>query len=217
LADPTLPDTALTDVVDHGCVETFGLGDWLSQDEKNNDRLIALLNSTLHRHLRRLGLEFLKSHRRYFFNKGLAEDSPLRRTWTSSRTKRAQPRLVAKYYEYGRHKFFRHLAVYARLERLGEGWGVLIQPKVHFSIDGTQRWEGKTARSYAIKARIEEWNNVFLNNVLFWADLLSQGQETFALTIDDKAVCVISGLPLSVEAGFSIEAIASPDRKVQGN
>jgi hypothetical protein len=93
---------------------------------------------------------------------------------------------------------------------------ILIEPKVHFSVDGTERWEGKTARSYAIKARVEEWNNVFLNNVLFWAHQFSNGEETFGLTVGDDVVCVVSGVPLSAEADFSIEAIAAPDRKVQG-
>lgn len=215
LIEPALPGTALTNVVDHSGVDTFALDDWLGQETGNDDRLRALLNSTLHRHLRRLGLEFLKTPRRYFFNKGLAEDSPIKRKWKSSRTKREQVRQVAKYYEYGKHKFYRHLAVDARFDRLSDSWGILIEPKIHFSVDGTVRWEGKTARSYAIRARSEEWNNIFLNNILFWAHQISKGQEEFFLTIDDKAVCTVSGSPLTVEAGFSIETVAPPDRKVK--
>lgn len=213
LTDPTESESALTDVIDPGSVETFSLEDWLSQDEDNSDRLCALLNSVLHRHLRRLGLEFLKTHRRYFFNKGLAEDSPIRKTWTSARTKRSQPRNVAKYHEYGRNKFFRHLAVDARFERFGSSWGVVIQPKVHFSTNGTDRWEGKTARSYAIKARIEEWNNIFLNNVLFWSFQFSNGEEEFDLFVDGVPVCRLQGTPLSVETDFKIEAVNPPDRR----
>jgi hypothetical protein len=60
LTNPTEGDSALRDAVDHGCVETFALSDWLSQDSNNEIRLHALLNSTLHRHLRGLGLEFSK-------------------------------------------------------------------------------------------------------------------------------------------------------------
>ncbi|MEY9756217.1 DUF4365 domain-containing protein [Bradyrhizobium yuanmingense] len=214
LTDPTEGDSALRDVIDHACVESFSLADWLSQDRSNEARLNGLLNSTLHRHLRGLGLEFSKDHRRYFFNKGLAEDSPLKRTWRSSRTHKAQPRLVAKHYEYGRNRFYRHLAVDARFNRFGDHWGIVIEPKVHFSTDGTTRWEGRTARSYAIKARIEEWNNIFLNNVLFWADQFSRGEPTFDLMVDGQTICTVGGTPLSTETTFSIEAIAVPDRRV---
>lgn len=213
LTDPRDSDSALTEVIDEGSTEAFDLIDWLGQDAENENKLRALLNSTLHRHLRRLGLEFLRTHRRYFFNKGLAEDSPIRKTWTSFRTKRSQPRNVAKYHEYGRNKFYRHLALDARFDRFGENWGIVIEPKVHFSTDGTKRWEGKTARSYAIRARVEEWNNVFLNNVLFWAYQLSAGDDEFDLVVDNLAVCKIAGRPISVSTDFRIEAVTPPDRK----
>ena len=67
LIDPTVRGTALTDVVDHGGVETHALDDWLGQDEHNEDRLRALLNSTLHRHLRHLRVRVFKNASAIFF------------------------------------------------------------------------------------------------------------------------------------------------------
>lgn len=215
LADPLIPDTAISTVVDESAVEEVALDDWLIDEQDSENKLRLLLNSTLHRHLRHLGLEFLKTHRRYFYNQGLAEDSPLKKKWRSRRTDRSHERLVAKYYTYGKIQFYRHLAFDARFERFADAWGILIDPLLHFSFDGTQRWEGKTARSYAIKARSEQYNNVYLNNILFWAHQISGGSDEFELRIGDDTVAVISGIPLTVEAGFSIEATTPPNRKVE--
>lgn len=215
LTDPTIRGTAITNVVDAGGVDRFGLVDWLRVNHENNTVLRALLNSTLHRHLRRIGLNFLKSHRRYFFSEGLTEKTPLKRNWKNSRTGREQERLVAKYYEYGRHKFFRQLALDARFASYGEAWGIVLHPKIHFSTNGVDRWEGKTARSYAISARAEEWNNVYLNNLLFWAHEISGGASKFQLRVSEETVCVISGSPTSLDAGFSIESTPRPKRKAK--
>lgn len=215
LSDPSIADTALTDVIDKGGVETFGLDDWLSQNENNVNRLKALLNSTLHRHIRRRGLSYSKDYRRYFYNKGLAEDVPIYRTWKSSRTGRISKRQVAKFYEYGRSRFYRHLAFNSWFENFGGEWAVVIEPRVHFTVDGETRWEGKTATRYAIKARVEEYNNVFLNNVLFWAHQLSNGETAFDLTINDVSICQLSGIPATTETTFRYETAAPPDRKVK--
>ncbi|MEL7322599.1 MAG: DUF4365 domain-containing protein [Pseudomonadota bacterium] len=215
LIDPETPGTAFEGFIDEGGIEQFDLDDWLGHDTDNDYRLRALLNSTLHRHLRHLGLSFLKSHRRYFFSDGLDEETPLRRKWRNTRTGKTPTRIVSKYHVYGKNKFYRHLAFDARFDRFGDRWGIVIDPKVHFSFDGYKRWEGKTARSYAIRARSDEWNNHYLNNILFWADQLSKGKDTFDLTIGDELICVASGVPLQVETTFSIETVAPPDRKVK--
>jgi hypothetical protein len=213
LTDPSLPGTALTPVVDEGATEDFELADWLGQSSENENDLRSLLNSLLHRHLRRLGCEYQKNPRRYFINKGLAEDAPLHRQWTSVRTGRTYSRLVAKRYVYGKVSFFRHQALDAKFERFGDKWAVAIYPHLHFTTDGTKAWEGQIARSYLIRARAEEYNNVYLNNVLFWANQLSQGKAAFDLRVGDQTVATISGAPLTVETTFSIRAVAPSNRK----
>lgn len=214
ITDPSIPDTAITDVIDEGAIESFELNDWLGQDTDNENHLRALLNSALHRRLKYIGLEFLRSHRRYFYNKGLAEDSPIKKKWVSSRNGREYTRLVAKHYQYGINAFYRHLSMDARFDRFAGSWGVLIEPRLHFSTDGYERWEGKAARSYAIRARSEQYNNVFLNDILFWAYQISEGKGQFELLVGDDSVAIVSGIPLSVEAGFSIDPIGAPDRSV---
>jgi hypothetical protein len=213
LADPSLPGTALTQVVEDGAVESFELSDWLGQSPENENDLRALLNGLLHRRLRRLGCDYQKNPRRYFMNKGLAEDAPLQRRWTSARTGRSQSRLVAKHYAYGKVSFFRHQALDAKFERLGDEWAIGIYPHLHFTTDGSKCWEGQIARSYLIRARAEEYNNVYLNNVLFWANQLSRGEPTFHLQIGDEIVATVSGVPLTVETTFSIWTGAPGERK----
>jgi hypothetical protein len=56
LADPTIPGTALAEVVDDA-PEDFALDDWLGQDTDAENDLRALLNGLLHRHLRGIGLD----------------------------------------------------------------------------------------------------------------------------------------------------------------
>jgi hypothetical protein len=207
LIDPREPETAITAVVE-GEAERMGLGEWLTQDPQADSELRALLNSLLHRHLRSIGLSYQKKPRRYFFNEGLAEDVPLRRKWKSARTGREQPRLVAKYYEYGKSvNFYRHVALDARFERFGDRWAITLHPRLHFTVDGQSAWEGKAARSYAIRARAQEFNAAYLNNVLFWAYELSGGQPSFELKAYGTTVARVSGVPLTVETAFGIRSL----------
>lgn len=210
LRDPTEPGTALTSVVDPSA-EEFGLEDWLGQDPDAENDLRALLAGVLHRHLRRLGLGYDKESRRYFFNQGLAEDAPLHRKWSSTRTGRTHARLVAKHYSYGKVSFYRHHALQVRIERFGSGWVIVLRPALHFTTDGRRTWEGEIARSYAIRARAEQYNNVYLNNILFWANQLARGEPTFHLMVGNKSVALVSGAPPTVKAAFSVQP-AGPSR-----
>lgn len=211
LRDPTEPGTALTGVVDPS-PEEFGLEDWLGQGTAAEDELVTLLNGVVHRHLRGMGLEYDKDLRRYFFNKGVAADAPLHRKWTSSRTGRTQPRLVAKYYAYGKLNFFRHQALKVQVQQFGASWAISLRPAFHFTVDGRRLWAGEAARSYAIRARAEQYNNAYLNDVLFWANQLSRGERVFALRVGSEQVATVSGTPLTVQADFTVRPANAPIR-----
>lgn len=103
-------------------------------------------------------------------------------------------------------KFYRHSALDAHFERFGDRWAIVLHPRLHFSLDGQNAWEGKVARSYAIRARAREFNAAYLNNVLFWAYELSRGQLSFELQLYGITVARVSGVPLTVEAGFGIRS-----------
>jgi len=213
LTDPTVGETALNQVVDAGTAEEFSLDDWLDQDRDNDSDFRALMNSLLHRHLRGIGLSYQKHPRRYFFNRGLAEDAPLSRHWTSPRTGRSQPRLVAKHYSYPKARFFKHQALDARVEEFGGRWSIVLDPALHYTVDGTLPWTGDKAKSFAIKARAEQYNNVYLNNVLFWAYLLARGEQAFEMRIGDVPVAKVRGVPQTVDAAFSIRTSSKLRKK----
>lgn len=202
LTDPEDADNALTNVIE-GPAEAYRLDDYMSQAPENENDVRALLNAALHRHLRRLGLDYQDRPRKYFFNKGLTKKKALSRRWTSAVTQRTQPRLVTKYYEYGKLGFFRHIALDARFERFGEQWAILLFPRLHYTRDGKQAWDGQVARSYAIRARAQEYNPQYLNHLLFWSQQLSTGNDEFELMVEDVSVATISGVPASVTATFS--------------
>lgn len=209
LSDPTSPTTALANVVDPGAVEDFDLTDWLSQSAENEDHLRTLLNRLLHKHLHRIGCTFQRSPRRYFINKGLDEETPLHRKWFNVFSQRAPTRLVAKFYTYGKHRFYKHLALNARFERFGNQWAVGIYPGLHYSTNGTAQWEGKAAASFAIRARAQEFNNAYYGNVLFWASQMSGSKSSFDLCLDDQVIVTISGVPLTADADFSVRIISA--------
>lgn len=213
LSDPSDGETAFAGVIDAGGVEEVDLEDWIAQGTEYEVDLARLMNSLIHQHLRGIGLSYEKRPRRYFYNRGLAVDAPIQKRWTSARTNRTQPRTVAKHYEYGKLKFFRHQALDYGFERFGDLWAIAIHPQLMFTTDGKRPWEGEAARSYAISARVEEYNDAYLNNILFWAHQMAGGHDRFRLKIGDQAVAAASGIPLTAEAAFSIQSNPVPVRK----
>lgn len=207
LTDPGDTENALREVVESGTSEPFALLDWVQQDEQNEDDLRALLRSAFHRHLRRLGMHFDKDDRKYYFNEDLTQEAPIRRSWMSLRTGRQQERLVAKYYEYGDKfpiRYFKHWALSFHFQRFGEQWGLMINPSLVFTKDGTQRVTGKGALKHLRQARAKQYNNIYMNDVLFWSHVLSAGDESFAVSIEGMEILRIKGRPTTVDAPFSV-------------
>lgn len=80
-------------------------------------------------------------------------------------------------------------------------------------MDGDKPWEGEKARSFAIRARAEQYNDVYLNNVLFWAHQIADGGEAIWLTSWDEDIVRISGAPAMVQAPFSIRSTPAKPQK----
>jgi hypothetical protein len=212
LTDPTEGDTVLRSVIDAGGIEKYSLDDWLGSRLERADDLRRLLNGLMHRHLRGLGLDYQKKPRRYFYRRGLAEDSPLTRRWTSARTGRSQTRTVAKYYTFGKLKFYRHQALDFRSDRFSLRWAFALDPHIHFTLDGVKPWEGDAAKSYAIRARAEQYNDAYLNNIFFWAHQLSRGEPSFPLMIGEIEVARVNGIPAIAHAPFSIQSMPTAQK-----
>jgi hypothetical protein len=200
LDDPTENHHAISSVID-GMPEKISTEDWISQDSEAERNLKFLLNGLLHRYLRSIGLNYRDKPRQYFYNTGLAEDSPIRKQW-KTRKGYNKERQVAKYYTYGSIKFYKHNALETKFENFGEHWALSLQPRLFFSTDGTHKWKGKKAASFAIRARSTEYNNQYLNHLLFWAYQMSKGEDTFSLKVGNQVVMKISGKLIQSEAYF---------------
>jgi len=204
LTNPSLTENALALVIEKNNVVSIDLYDWLEKEAKAKDYLKQLLNKLLHKHLCRQGLIFQKELKRYYFNEGLTKENSISREWTNSRTGRTQPRLVGKHYTYGKHEFFKHLALSARFEQYASKWAIYLKPMHYFTVDGNRRWMGEAAHSFAIRNRIREYNPQYLTHVLFWSFILSNGKPEFSLKLDYQSIVTIKGSPESINVSFGI-------------
>jgi hypothetical protein len=202
--EPMATENALKDVVD-GQGEVIELDAWLDQTEANENNLRFLLKRLLHRHLtRNVGLVFDHDVKRYYFPVDDPKTSSKKMKWKNARTNRNAERSVVTKYDYGKVSFFRHLGIEPEFLRIGDSWALILEPKHHYTTDGKIRWETKKAHSYAIRWRSREYNAQYLNHILFWAYIISKGNQSFTLDLDGTSLLRISGLPMSAEVGFGV-------------
>lgn len=177
---------------------------WL-EDESERKNYVYLLNQLLGIHLRRCGLKYNRHFQRNFFSGQNKVDTVFRQNWFNVRTGRSAPaRIVAKYYQYGKDQFWRHLAVNLSFKLIGSSWFLQIIPKYFFTTDGKTPWDSHKVGPYTTRIKAVEHNIQVLNHVLFWADILSQQQPTIELKLDFKSLLVIEKEPLSGIANFAI-------------
>jgi hypothetical protein len=110
----------------------------LPRGRENENHLRVLLNSLLHRHLRRIGCVFQRSLRHYFVNKPIAEDAPVHRKWTNVFALRSYTQLVAKFHTFVKQSFCKHPALDARFERFADQGAIGIYPQLQYPTDGTK-------------------------------------------------------------------------------
>lgn len=206
LTDPSKSINAFKSVIDSE-VESFPFDDWLEQNPDNDQAARRLLNGLLKKHLEDKGLRFHKKQRRFYYSEDLTKEKPITQVWKSVRTKRSPRRIVAKYYEYGKDKFFKHWALSARFQRYGETWGIILRPELYFSTDGITAWTSERVGSYATRHRSREYNNQYLNNLLFWSFVLSDGKPEFPMKLDDQEIIFLKGIPDGISVPFGIRSI----------
>ena len=177
---------------------------WATDELRRKD-YVFLLNQLLGIHLRKCGLRYNPDFRRNYFPRQDKERSEYKRDWLNVRTSRAAPaRTVAKFYEYGPDRFWRHLAANLSLKTIGQSWYLKIIPKYFFTEDGEIPYESKKVGPYTTKIKAQERNIHGLNHVLFWADVLSESKPTIDIKLDFKIAMTIEKNPLSSIANFAI-------------
>jgi hypothetical protein len=178
--------------------------EWLA-DERHVPEWVYLLNQLLGKHAGRCGLRYSPDFGRNYFPRQNDTDTEFRRAWTSVRTGKTAPaRIVAKRYEYGRHRFWRHLAAELAYRHFGGSWFLQVTPKYFFTEDGTRPWDSDLVGPYSTSQKANEHNPQVMNHVLFWADMLAQGEDKVRMKLDGRTLLVVDKMPACGVGAFGI-------------
>lgn len=176
----------------------------LDRYPENRVHLVYLLNQLLGKHLRRCGIHYNRDFKRNYFPASDSDEKEVRMKWTNIRTGKHCDRLVAKYYEYGKDAFWRHLALRIQLKRIAATWYLQLRPEYLFTQDGEAPFDNTKVGSYTTRIKAAEHNIAVLNHVLFWADALAGGNDRISVVLDDRKIIEIGKEPVSAVASFSI-------------
>jgi hypothetical protein len=204
LADLRSPDCVLRPFCDVATIRDISVQSWI-RDEQCRCDYIFLLNQLLRSHLYRCGLRYNHDYQRYYFPCEDNVHTEFKRDWFSVRTSRAAPpRLVNKFYCYGRECYWRHSAVELTFQYIGNTLCLQVLPKYLFTTDGHTPCDPEKVGSYTTKVKAKEHNIKVLNDILFWADILSQRTPSIDIQLSYKTVLMIEKSPLSGIAPFAI-------------
>lgn len=179
---------------------------WANANDNDTRRdYVFLLNQLLGSHLRRCGLAYSRDFQRNYFPRENDTETIFKEDWYNVRTARAAPpRTVARYYEYGLTKFWRHLAVNLSFRHIGSSWFLQVIPKYFFTEDGEIPCSKELVGPYTTGIKAVERNLHVFNHVLFWSDVLSSRHPVIKLSLYFKTIMTIEKLPLSGIANFAI-------------
>jgi hypothetical protein len=176
-----------------------------ANDETPYSEYVFLLNQLLGCHLRRCGLVYNRDFKREYFPRQNDTDSIFKEDWYNVRTARAAPpRTVARHYQYGFIRFWRHLALNLAFKRMGTSWFLQIVPKYLFTEDGEIPCPREVVGPYTTGIKAVERNLHVLNHILFWVDVISMRQPVIRFSLYHKTLMVIEKAPYSGIASFAI-------------
>jgi hypothetical protein len=175
----TLVDLRRSDCVFRPHCDISSINDEPAQDlwasEVRERHYVSMLNQLLGKHLESQGLVYNRDFRRDYFPREDDESLEFTKQWFNVRTEKmsSRPRLVCKYYEYGKDKFWRHTAANFRFRRFSEFWYLQIVPRYFFTADGITPWESEMVGPYTTRKKARENNRHVLNDVLFWSNVIA--------------------------------------------
>ena len=190
-----------------GRIDKFTGNDALMDDERHND-YVFLLNQLLRRHLYLRYVSYNKHFRRYYFRRQDDEGIDFKKDWVSVRTgRKAPPRILAHFYEYGRDKsikFWRHLAASISFVLLGSELFLQITPKYLFTENGETPCERDFVGPYTTRLKANEHNPQVLNHVLFWSWYMADGKDQIVIRDCGRDLLKIERMPVVAVSPFAL-------------
>jgi hypothetical protein len=196
-------ECALRTVCDRD-IETITADEWLGGDPERHTDYVFLLNQLLGSMQWQAGLKYNRDFGRTYFPRENDTDLEFRRSWFNARTQQRSERMVAKYYEYGINKFWRHLASHLSFVCVNDTWFLRIVPKYFFTTDGKTPCESELVGPYTTRLKAMEHNLQVLNHVLFWADTFAHDKDNISYYCDHRIILSIDRTPMTSIADFAI-------------
>jgi hypothetical protein len=80
--------------------------------------------------------------------------------------------------------YWEHEAIGYRFEKFGDAWGLFLDPSYVFTFDGAKGLlASEKVNRLSTKRAARDYNPTVLNDLSFWAWVLSSGRDTFALDL----------------------------------
>ena len=190
LKDPRGP---FRDVINQKGVETIRSEQWWD-DPEGHRRYITLLNRGLYKFAARKRVRFDPAHMRFFFDALVAGKPrqeyyrPLNAKGRCKRNVVWQP--MSKATDQPRNYWW-HLAVGLSFLRVDKRqWCFSIRPERHLTSDGVTPLPPKQIGRRVTSKKARMWNDIYLGEVNFWRDYLSDGSPNLVLNFGDQSAVI---------------------------
>ena len=203
LSDLRNPQCPLRLFCDITTIRDLPTARWIEEEQGANN-YIFLLNQLLSAHLRRNGLHYQHDFHRHYFPRLDDMREEFKYEWLSVRTGHTAYRTVVRHYRYGKESYWRHLAAQFSFKRFGNLLCLQILPKYFYTTDGQTPYDTAKVGPATTRIKAVEHNSNVLNQILLWADFLSERSPTIELRLDGRTLMVIEKEPLSGIAPFAI-------------
>lgn len=186
------PDNPFRDVTDFGSAEILRSTDlWMESEGRR--RFVTLLNRSLYRYTSLLGIRYDPNHRRFYFP-ALTIGKPESVSYRSLGGRRSTRQVAwePQRRSTGEGKgFWYHLASRLLFHQFGDSqWCMSIRPERHLTEDGMKPLPFNRIGPRVTRLKARMYNDLYLNEVNFWRDFLSNGQPRFILNFGHQSALV---------------------------
>ncbi len=190
LRDPGGP---FRDVINHKGVEAIRSEEWWD-DPEGHRRYVTLLNRGLYKFAARKRIRYDPAHKRFYFD-ALTAGKPRQEYYRPLNAKARKKRNVVwqptrKATGQARNYWW-HLAVglsFLRVDR--RQWCLSIRPERHLTSDGVTPLPPKQIGRRVTSEKARMWNDIYLGEVNFWRDYLSDGSPKLVLNFGDQSALI---------------------------